>query len=85
MHVSSHTRSYYIVRELIQDRVYNSDSAHLKYLELLHNTCKLLQSQIPLLYHKVCFLKKLKPKVDVWLHHLALNIVAVLQPPPSSG
>jgi hypothetical protein len=69
---------YYIIRELIPDQVYHTDREHLKYLELLRNTCKLFQSQIPLLYYKVCFLDKLKSQVDGWLHRLAVNIAPAL-------
>jgi hypothetical protein len=69
---------YYIIRELIPDQVYHTDREHLKYLELLRNTCKLFQSQIPLLYYKVCFLDKVKSQVDGWLHRLAVNIAPAL-------
>ena len=69
---------YYIVRELIPDQMYTTDRAHLKYLEHLHNTCKLFQSQIPSWYNKVCFLDNLKSKAYGWLHCLALNIAPEL-------
>jgi hypothetical protein len=69
---------YYIVRELIPDHVYNTDRAHLKYLEFLRNTCKLFHSQIPFWYQQVCFLDKLKSKVDGWLFRLALDIAPKL-------
>jgi hypothetical protein len=62
----------YIVRELMPDQVYSIDSAHLKYL------VQYLQANTILLYHKVCFLDKLKSKTDCLLHRLALNIVPAL-------
>ncbi len=69
---------YYVVRELIPNQVYDKDRADLNNLGLLRNTCKLFQSQVPVLYHRVCLLDKLKSQVDGWLFRLAINIAPEL-------